>query len=408
MRRCGGRSWPPPRHPRGGHRRRRGGRSVRAGAHCRTPVTVAVGCAGGRHRAATVAMAIADRLRKTRPARWGSCTATLTCPWSTADLPPHLTVPKIARPSTELPSRRDDMSNLPDWMHDHLPPARPVRRPGLVRRVLDAVGGYRTYLCPQADCDVRVRVRGMDAGEERRYQELATDHARHNRARRDLQNYLGGGRSHRQADRPPRGFRAHPLHVPVRDVIGGPAMGPRSRTTIQIPRQRGRRRASAAHLIDFGRGTAPVVLVVPHRPSLLGRTALAAGGALWRHRRACAPTWTALGLYLATAVIRDSVPFAWAPLTAGAVMLPVAGELARRKLPLAAQRRRANALRPAIAAGGGVLGWMAALCAFGPFNTPIALLWLGGTAAAQVLWWRTRQQRRDTAAPAPAGKTLQP
>ncbi|MFJ2779195.1 ATPase [Kitasatospora sp. NPDC087315] len=29
------------------------------------PLTIAVGCAGGRHRAATVAMALADRLRKT-------------------------------------------------------------------------------------------------------------------------------------------------------------------------------------------------------------------------------------------------------------------------------------------------------------------------------------------------------
>ncbi|MGY0461457.1 RapZ C-terminal domain-containing protein [Kitasatospora sp. cg17-2] len=29
------------------------------------PMTIAVGCAGGRHRAATVAMALADRLRKT-------------------------------------------------------------------------------------------------------------------------------------------------------------------------------------------------------------------------------------------------------------------------------------------------------------------------------------------------------
>ncbi|MEY9944722.1 hypothetical protein [Kitasatospora sp. GAS1066B] len=71
------------------------------------------------------------------------------------------------------------MGNLPDWMHDHLPHDPPARRPGPVRRLLDALGGYRTFLCPVAECTVRVRVRGLKPGTERRYQEFATDHARH-------------------------------------------------------------------------------------------------------------------------------------------------------------------------------------------------------------------------------------
>ncbi|GAB2722339.1 hypothetical protein [Kitasatospora kifunensis] len=72
------------------------------------------------------------------------------------------------------------MGNMPEWMRGHLPPASPApRRVGPLRRFLDALGGYRTYLCPVPDCTVRVRVRGLDAGEHRHYQELAADHGRH-------------------------------------------------------------------------------------------------------------------------------------------------------------------------------------------------------------------------------------
>lgn len=59
------------------------------------------------------------------------------------------------------------------------PATPPVRRPGLLRRLADAIGGYTAYRCPEPACDVRVRVRGLEPGEQRRYQELATDHARH-------------------------------------------------------------------------------------------------------------------------------------------------------------------------------------------------------------------------------------
>lgn len=55
-----------------------------------------------------------------------------------------------------------------------------MRQPGLLRRIADAFGGYVTYCCPETDCDVQIRVRGMEPGEQRRYQELASDHARHN------------------------------------------------------------------------------------------------------------------------------------------------------------------------------------------------------------------------------------
>lgn len=63
----------------------------------------------------------------------------------------------------------------------NLPPIPLVRRPGLLRRIADAVGGYTTYSCPEATCDVRVRVRGLEPGENRRYQELAADHSQHRR-----------------------------------------------------------------------------------------------------------------------------------------------------------------------------------------------------------------------------------
>ncbi|MFJ1796542.1 hypothetical protein [Kitasatospora griseola] len=68
-------------------------------------------------------------------------------------------------------------------MAGHLPPSRPIRKPGVLRRTLDAIGGYTTYCCSDPSCDVQVRVRGMEPGEQRYYQELAADHARHgNRA----------------------------------------------------------------------------------------------------------------------------------------------------------------------------------------------------------------------------------
>ncbi|GAA2154361.1 hypothetical protein GCM10009760_53220 [Kitasatospora kazusensis] len=73
------------------------------------------------------------------------------------------------------------MSNHPAWMAGHLPPTPPPRRPGLLRRIADAIGGYTTYCCPEITCDVRVRVRGLEPGEARRYQELAADHSQHRR-----------------------------------------------------------------------------------------------------------------------------------------------------------------------------------------------------------------------------------
>lgn len=175
-------------------------------------------------------------------------------------------------------------------------------------------------------------------------------------------------------------------------------MGSRIRTTkLTVPAQRGRRRGGpAAHVIDLGRGTQPVVLVVPRRPSLAGQLALATGRLLWRRRIDWAPVWAAGGLFTTTAVLSATAPAAGIALALPAVLVPAAWAAARRWHPRSAVRRRARSLTRPVAAASVGLAWSAAACGFGPANWPLFGLWLAGTTAAQAAWWRQRKTTATT------------
>ncbi|MER7579969.1 hypothetical protein [Kitasatospora sp. NPDC097691] len=165
----------------------------------------------------------------------------------------------------------------------------------------------------------------------------------------------------------------------------------RIRTTkLQIPAQRGfrRRGAPAAHVVDLGRGTAPVVLVVPHQPSLSGRLALATGRALWRRRIAWAPVWAGIGVFAAAGAL-SAVPAAALALAVPAVLLPAGWALA--------VRRKARTRTRSVAALSAGLGWSALAVWFGPTSGLLAVAWLAGTVTAQTLWWQHRRKLATTA-----------
>ncbi|MFJ4591322.1 hypothetical protein [Kitasatospora sp. NPDC088861] len=177
----------------------------------------------------------------------------------------------------------------------------------------------------------------------------------------------------------------------------------RIRTTkVQIPAQRqlGRRRAPAAHVLDLGRGTAPVVVVVPQQPSLAGRLALATGRALWRRRVAWAPVWVGIGIF-GTAGVLSAAPAAALALAVPAVLLPAGWTLIVRRHPRSAVRRKARAHTRAVAAWSAGLAWSAAAVWFGPTGGLLAAAWLAGTATAQTLWWRHRRTLATTPLTAP-------
>ncbi|MFF2075382.1 hypothetical protein ACFVXG_11605 [Kitasatospora sp. NPDC058162] len=170
----------------------------------------------------------------------------------------------------------------------------------------------------------------------------------------------------------------------------------RIRTTkVQIPQQRGRRGAAAAHVVDLGRGTAPVVLVVPQQPSIAGRLALATGRALWRGRVAWAPTWGGIGAFAAAGVL-SAAPATALALAVPAVLLPAGWALVLRRHPRSAVRRKARARTRSVAAWSAGLVWSALAVWFGPAGGLLALLWLAGTATAQTLWWQRRRKLATT------------
>ncbi|GGV04025.1 hypothetical protein GCM10010495_14600 [Kitasatospora herbaricolor] len=168
-------------------------------------------------------------------------------------------------------------------------------------------------------------------------------------------------------------------------------MRSRVRTTkVQLPRQRGRRGPSA-HVIDLGRGAAPVVVVIPERPTLGRQLAYATGSALWRHRAAWAPTWGALGLFTAAGLLSVAAPAAGIVLTVPALLVPAGWALVRRWHPRSAVRRRARALRLPVLLTSAVALWTGAACLFGTINWPLFGLWAAATATGQAAWWRSRR-----------------
>ncbi|WP_327678565.1 hypothetical protein [Kitasatospora sp. NBC_00458] len=181
----------------------------------------------------------------------------------------------------------------------------------------------------------------------------------------------------------------------------------RPRTTkIVIPQQRGLRRGHrpTAHVVDLGRGTAPVVLVVPHRPSLAGRVAGATGRALWRRRVAWAPVWAGFGVLGAVGAL-SALPAAAFAFGVPAVLLPAGRLFMARRHPRAAVRRKNRARTRSVTALSAGLAWSALAVWFGPLNGPLAAAWLAGTATAQALWSR-RRRALATVPIAPADTTV--
>ncbi|MFD7986846.1 hypothetical protein ACFV4M_26170 [Kitasatospora indigofera] len=168
-------------------------------------------------------------------------------------------------------------------------------------------------------------------------------------------------------------------------------MRSRVRTTkVQLPRQRGQRGPSA-HVIDLGRGTAPVVVVVPERPTLGRQLAYATGSALWRHRAAWAPTWAGIGVFTVAGLLAVTAPTAGIVFAVPAVVVPAGWAVARRWHPRSAVRRRARALRLPVLTGSAGLAWLAVACLLGPANWPLFGLWAAATATGQGAWWRSRR-----------------
>ncbi|MBP5938552.1 hypothetical protein [Streptomyces acidiscabies] len=142
--------------------------------------------------------------------------------------------------------------------------------------------------------------------------------------------------------------------------------------TVNIPRQHGRRGEQ-------------VVIVVPERPTLTRIVAGWAGRALWRSRRALAPTALAV-LAMPLAGVLHLLAW-WSSL----LLTPLA--VAPAVWLLVVQRRRP--------AKGSVVLWRAGLVAlatvaavwlclaagFGPLSGPLPLLWLLLLVAAQTVWF---------------------
>ncbi|WP_405018024.1 hypothetical protein OHV05_14540 [Kitasatospora sp. NBC_00070] len=166
-------------------------------------------------------------------------------------------------------------------------------------------------------------------------------------------------------------------------------MGSRIRKS-RIPRQRGRR-SPAAHVIDLGRGTQPLVVVVPQRRPLAGELALATVGALWRGRTDWAPTWAGAALFTATGVLSLAAPAAGLAFAVPALLVPAGWAVVRRWHPRSAVRRRARTLTRHVLAGSAALAWTAAAVLAGPVNWPLAGLLLAGTTAGQAAWWHNRR-----------------
>ncbi|MFF3977745.1 hypothetical protein [Streptomyces sp. NPDC001828] len=161
------------------------------------------------------------------------------------------------------------------------------------------------------------------------------------------------------------------------------------------PRKARRGAARSVHLPRTRRRDAqPIVLVVPHQPTLAARAASAVGSWLWDTRATWAPTGIALAALPATAI--GHAAFWWA----GFLLAPLAasplGWLAWTGQRRPTTDRTVRRWRRGLAVVGTAAStWTALAVAFGPLTGPLGLIWLLTTVAAQVLWLRTRRTSTD-------------
>lgn len=156
------------------------------------------------------------------------------------------------------------------------------------------------------------------------------------------------------------------------------ARGPKGAVhTVSIPRQRGRR------------GAQPFVIVVPETPSLTREALGFLGRALWKGRRALAPTALAL---LAFVVVGLLHVMAWwsslvlAPLAAAPLVWLAVMQVRRPGRGRVVLWRAGLALLATLA-----LTWAAFAAGFGPLAGPLELVWLLMWIAAQTTWLIVRR-----------------
>ncbi|MFE3085693.1 hypothetical protein ACFXGM_19580 [Streptomyces albidoflavus] len=135
-----------------------------------------------------------------------------------------------------------------------------------------------------------------------------------------------------------------------------------------------------------GRGGQPFIVVLPdERRSWKHKLALAAGRAVWRHRRALTPTFNALAVLPLTALLHALawwVGLGFAPLAAAPLV----------SLLILQRRRPASGtgvlrLRIAVAVlATAATAWVALAVALGPLAGPLGVLWLLLWGTAQTGW----------------------
>ncbi|WCD99489.1 hypothetical protein PGH47_29025 [Streptomyces sp. HUAS 31] len=164
-------------------------------------------------------------------------------------------------------------------------------------------------------------------------------------------------------------------------------MSPRTRTrraagvtTVQIPRQRGRRR-----------GAQPFVVVVPEQPSLTREALGLVGGALWKGRLTLAPTGITVLACIVTAVLYVIAPWSGLVLSPLAVAPAVWFGIVQRRRPA---RGSTRAWRIALSVFATVtFAWAALAAGFGPLTGPLAVVWLFIWLTAQTVWPFVRRTR---------------
>ncbi|MCL8014641.1 hypothetical protein [Streptomyces sp. AS02] len=146
--------------------------------------------------------------------------------------------------------------------------------------------------------------------------------------------------------------------------------------TVRIPHQRGRR-------------SQPFLIVVPDRPSLTREACGFLGRALWRFRRALAPTGFALLALVITSLLHVLGWWSGLVLAPMAVAPPVWLGIMQHRRP---GHGSTLAWRIALAALATLAGAWAALAAgFGPLAGPLGLIWLLGLIVAQSAWLIVRR-----------------
>ncbi|MFJ3771115.1 hypothetical protein ACIPX0_05405 [Streptomyces sp. NPDC090075] len=147
-------------------------------------------------------------------------------------------------------------------------------------------------------------------------------------------------------------------------------------TSINIPRQRGRR-------------SQPFIVVVPEHPSLTREALGFAGRLLWKSRSALAPTALAL-LALAVTAILHALSWWY-----GLVFLPVAlAPGAWLGIMHVRRPRTGSTLYWRITAAAAVtlaVVWLLLAAVFGPFAGPLEGIWLAGWILAQAAWLIVRR-----------------